>query len=157
MTTFKDRVPYSAIIDRPPLELPDGARMAVWTIVNVEHWDCAGVMPRTVLPPPMDKPLLPDLPNWAWHEYGMRVGFWRIHECLTRLGVVPTMAVNGIVCENCPRIAEAALEAGWEFMGHGLCRIPCTSSMTSAPPSTGPWRPSTPLPARRRVAGKALA
>jgi len=124
MTTFKDRVPYSAIVDRPPLTLPGDARMAVWTIVNVEHWDCARAMPRTVLPPPMGEPLLPDLPNWSWHEYGMRVGFWRIHECLTRLGIIPTMAVNGIVCETYPRIAAAALEAGWEFMGHGFKQGP---------------------------------
>ena len=124
MTTFKDRVPYSAIIDRPPLKLPGNARMAVWTIVNVEHWDSAGAMPRAVLPPPMGQPLLPDLANWSWHEYGMRVGFWRIHECLTRLGIIPTMAVNGIVCETYPRIAEAALQAGWEFMGHGFVQGP---------------------------------
>ena len=42
MATFKDRVPYSAIIDRPKLQLPGGARMAVWTIVNardsVRQW-----------------------------------------------------------------------------------------------------------------------
>lgn len=124
MTSFNERVPYSAIIDRPPLALPGGARMAVWTIVNVEYWDCARAMPRTVLPPPMGQPLLPDLANWSWHEYGMRVGFWRIHECLTRLGVIPTMAVNGIVCERYRRIAEAAAEAGWEFMGHGFEQLP---------------------------------
>jgi hypothetical protein len=124
MTTFEDRVPYSAIIDRPPLKLPGGARMAVWTIVNVEHWDSAGAMPRSVLPPPMGQPLLPDLANWSWHEYGMRVGFWRIYDSLRRLGVTPTMALNGIVCESYPRIAEAALEAGWEFMGHGFVQGP---------------------------------
>ena len=73
----RDRVPYSAIIDRPPLKLPGGAHMAVWTIVNVEEWAIERNMPRTILPPPMGQPLQPDLPNWAWHEYGMRVGFWR--------------------------------------------------------------------------------
>ena len=124
MATFKDRVPYSAIIDRPPLKLPDGARMAVWTIVNVESWDCGQAMPRTILSPPMGSPLVPDLPNWAWHEYGMRVGFWRLHDCLGRLGVTPTIALNGIVCETYPRIAGAALEAGWEFMGHGFIQGP---------------------------------
>lgn len=124
MTTFKDRVPYSAIIDRPKLQLPGGARMAVWTIVNVENWDSAKAMPRTVLSAPMGKPLVPDLPNWAWHEYGMRVGFWRIYDCLTKLGVIPTMALNGIVCENYPRIADAAKEAEWEFMGHGYVQGP---------------------------------
>ena len=124
MTTFKDRVSFSAIIDRPKLQLPDGARMAVWTIVNVENWDSTKAQPRTVLPPPMGKPLLPDLPNWSWHEYGMRVGFWRIHELLTGLGVTPTLALNGIVCDNYPRIADAAKDAEWEFMGHGFVQGP---------------------------------
>ncbi len=124
MTSFSDRVPYSAIVDRPPLKLPDGKRMAVWTIVNVEYWDSAGPMPRAVLPPPMGKPLVPDLANWSWHEYGMRVGFWRLFESLQRLGVTPTLALNGIVCETYPRIAQAALDAGWEFMGHGYVQGP---------------------------------
>ena len=69
MTTYKDRVPFSAIIDRPKLQLPDGARMVVWTIVNVENWDCTQAMPRTVLSPPMGNPLVPDLPNWSWHDH----------------------------------------------------------------------------------------
>ena len=51
MQIFKDRLPYSAIVDRPPLKLPDGKRMAVWFIANVEDWDIARPMPRTVLPP----------------------------------------------------------------------------------------------------------
>src|SRR5262249_1503947 len=80
----KERVPYSAIVDRPPLKLPGGARVAVWTIVNVEEWSIERAMPRTVLSPPFGQPLLPDLPNWAWHEYGMRVGFWRFVEALAK-------------------------------------------------------------------------
>ena len=79
------RVAYSAIVDRPPLKLPNDARVAVWTIVNVEEWSIERAMPRTVLPPPYGQPLLPDLPNWAWHEYGMRVGFWRLDRKSTRL------------------------------------------------------------------------
>ena len=81
-------------------------------------------MPRTVLPPPMGQPLLPDLPNWAWHEYGMRVGFWRLLEVLRHFGITPTLAINGNVCNSYPRIAEAALAAGWEFMGHGFVQGP---------------------------------
>ena len=118
------RVPYSAIVDRPPLTLPLGARILVWVIVNVEHWSMERPMPRTVLSPPMGQPLQPDLPNWAWHEYGMRVGFWRIHATLNNLGVVPTLAINGRVCESYPRVAEAALQSGWDFMGHGYIQGP---------------------------------
>jgi peptidoglycan/xylan/chitin deacetylase (PgdA/CDA1 family) len=120
----RERVPYSAIVDRPPLTLPDGARMAVWTIVNVEEWSIERAMPRTVLPPPMGQPLLPDLPNWAWHEYGMRVGFWRLLEALRHVGVTPTLALNGHVCHSYPRVAEAALAEGWEFMAHGYVQGP---------------------------------
>ena len=124
MTFPKDRVPYSAIIDRPPLALPGGARMIIWTIVNVEEWDIERPMPRSVLSPPMGQPLMPDLPNWAWHEYGMRVGFWRLLGCLKRFDIPVTLAINGSVCATYPRVASAALEAGWEFMGHGFNQRP---------------------------------
>jgi peptidoglycan/xylan/chitin deacetylase (PgdA/CDA1 family) len=118
------RVPYSAIVDRPPLKLPQGARLALWTIVNVEEWSIERAMPRTVLPPPLGQTLLPDLPNWAWHEYGMRVGIWRIFAALEKHGITPTLAINGSVCRSYPRIAQAAHEAGWEFMGHGYIQRP---------------------------------
>jgi peptidoglycan/xylan/chitin deacetylase (PgdA/CDA1 family) len=124
----RERVPYSAIVDRPPLALPDGGRIAVWTIVNVEEWAIERAMPRTVLAPPMSatarQPLLPDLPNWAWHEYGMRVGFWRFMDVLKKFGITPTLAINGSVCRSYPRVAGAALDAGWEFMGHGYVQRP---------------------------------
>ncbi len=120
----RDRLPYSAIIDRPALVLPGDARMIVWTIVNVEDWGIERPMPRTVLTPPMGQPLLPDLPNWAWHEYGMRVGFWRLLDCMQKFGVTPTLAINGVACRNYPRVAQAAKDAGWEFMGHGFLQQP---------------------------------
>ena len=114
-----ERLEYSAIVDRPPPKLPDGARMIVWAIVNVEVWDSMNVMPRTVLTPPAGGAPIPDIPNWAWHEYGNRVGFWRIKDILDAHKVRATLALNGSVCTTYPRIAEAALESNWEFMGHG--------------------------------------
>jgi len=119
-----ERIPYSAIVDRPRLKLPRGARLLVWTIANVEHWSIERAMPRTVLPPPMGQALQPDLPNWAWHEYGMRVGFWRVMDCLARNKITPTMALNGSVIRAYPRLAEAARDANWEFMGHGFLQGP---------------------------------
>src|SRR3990172_8492897 len=124
MRKASERVPYSAIVDRPPLKLPDGGRIVVWTIVNVEEWSIERPMPRTILPPPYGQPLLPDLPNWAWHEYGMRVGFWRFFYVLAKYRIKATFAVNGSGCRSYPRVAKAALEAGWEFMGHGFVQRP---------------------------------
>ncbi len=96
----------------------------MWVILNVEEWRIERNMPRTVLPPPMGQPLMPDVPNWAWHEYGMRVGFWRQFDALTKRGIPVTLAANGNVCAAYPRVAAAAREAGFEFMGHGLSQMP---------------------------------
>ncbi len=120
----RDRVAYEPITQRRPFVLPDGARVAVWTIVNVENWLPQHAMPRAVLPPPMGQPLLPDIPNWCWHEYGMRVGFWRFLETLGARGLKATLAINGTACREYAQACQAALEAGWEFMGHGHVQQP---------------------------------
>lgn len=120
----EQRLDYVAAIDRPRLALPDGARVAVWPVVNVEHWLIDAPMPRQVLVAPTGAALLPDIPNWAWHEYGMRVGFWRLLDAFARRGLRPTLSINGSVCEAYPRIAQAAHAAGWEFMGHGFTQTP---------------------------------
>jgi peptidoglycan/xylan/chitin deacetylase (PgdA/CDA1 family) len=114
----RERVEYSAIVDRPKLELPGGARVVVWSIVNLEVWDIARPMARQVLPPPTGVTQLPDVPNWTWHEYGMRVGFWRFHAMYQRLKIKPTLALNARVCIDYPRVAQACRDSGWEFMGH---------------------------------------
>ena len=121
---LRARAPYTPIHRRPPLALPGNARIAVWTIVNVENWQPTGAMPRAVLPPPMGNPLLPDVPNWAWHEYGMRVGFWRFLDALGSRGLKATFAVNGTACAIYGEACAAALAAGWEFMGHGFVQKP---------------------------------
>jgi peptidoglycan/xylan/chitin deacetylase (PgdA/CDA1 family) len=54
----------------------------------------------------------------------MRVGFWRLLEVLRHFGITPTLALNGNVCNSYPRVAEAALAEGWEFMGHGFVQGP---------------------------------
>src|SRR5438477_2552123 len=123
-SSFRDRLDYASIYNRPVLSLPGNARVAVWTIVNVENWNPSGAMPRTIIPPPMAQPLLPDLPNWAWHEYGMRVGFWRFLEALNGRNLKATFAVNGSACALYREACEAAHRAGWEFMGHGLVQKP---------------------------------
>lgn len=123
-SSVRGRTPYLPIHKRPKLVLPGNARVAVWTIVNVENWSPAGAMPRSVLPPPMGVPLLPDVPNWAWHEYGMRVGFWRFLETLGTRKLKASFAVNGTACELYPEACKAAHEAGWDFMGHGWVQKP---------------------------------
>ena len=118
------RLDYQASIDRPKLTLPDGKRVAVYLVVNIERWDIDRPMPRQVLSAPQGAAVVPDLANWAWHEYGMRVGFWRLKAALDRHGIRPTLSINGTVVDAYPRVAHAAADAGWEFMGHGWHQVP---------------------------------
>jgi allantoinase len=87
-------------------------------------WEIERAMPRQALPAPSGAALVPDVPNWSWHEYGMRVGFWRLHAALERSGIRPTLSINGRVCEVYPRVARAAVDAGWELMAHGHVQVP---------------------------------
>ncbi|QRG04606.1 polysaccharide deacetylase family protein [Xanthobacter dioxanivorans] len=114
-----ERISYSAITQRPRLTLPGGKRMAVWVIVNVEEWNPRETMPRTVLTPPAGGSPSPDIPNWAWHEYGNRVGFWRLLEVFDKHRLPAALAINGTAIASYGPIAEAARARGWEFMGHG--------------------------------------
>src|SRR5690349_14423739 len=115
-----ERLAYSPITERPPLRLPNGARMAVWVIVNVEEWDPTQPMPRTVLTPPAGGSPMPDVPNWAWHEYGNRVGFWRFVEVFDAFAIPGVLAINRAALAAYPQIVRAGLERNWEFMGHGF-------------------------------------
>jgi peptidoglycan/xylan/chitin deacetylase (PgdA/CDA1 family) len=115
-----ERISYSAITQRPKLKLPGGARMAVWVIVNVEEWDPQQPMPRTVLTPPAGGSPSPDIPNWAWHEYGNRVGFWRLLKIFDDFKLPAALAINGCAIPAYPAITEAAIARNWEFMGHGF-------------------------------------
>jgi polysaccharide deacetylase len=120
MRTPHERFDYSPITSRRPWRLPNGARIAVWTIVNVEEWDIEKAMARQYLTAPQGVATVPDVPNWAWHDYGMRVGFWRLLQALSRRRIRATTAINAHVCESYRPVAQAMLDAGWEFMGHGF-------------------------------------
>ena len=116
----RERFDYTPITARRPFKLPKGARIAVWTIVNVEEWDIEKAMARQYLTAPQGVATVPDVPNWAWHEYGMRVGIWRFLEALGKRKIRATSAINANVCRSYPAVAQAIRDAGWEFMGHSV-------------------------------------
>jgi allantoinase len=119
-----ERTPFSAIDDRPPLRLPSGDRLIIWPLMSLEVWNIDRAMARTILPPPQHQTLIPDIPNWSWHEYGMRVGFWRLRKLFAELNLTGTVTMNGRVCAEYPRVVEACLELGWECNAHAFEQIP---------------------------------
>jgi peptidoglycan/xylan/chitin deacetylase (PgdA/CDA1 family) len=115
-----DRLDYVPITKRRPLPLPGGGRIVVWPCVNVEHWVIDEPMPRTIVNPPGGVARsVPDIPNWAWHEYGQRVGFWRLKALFDDFGVAGSLVMNASVCDAYPQIVDACLASGWDVVGHG--------------------------------------
>jgi hypothetical protein len=120
----RERLPFSAIATRPPLKLPDGLKLIIWPVFSLEHWDISRPMARTVITPPQGQPMLPDHPNWSWHEYGMRVGFWRLKRMFDVQKIIPTVAINGRACETYPQVIRAVADAGWEINAHSYEQLP---------------------------------
>lgn len=107
---------YSPIIDRPPLRWPDGARLAFYLGLNIEHYQ-------------VDKPstsifagtaaLQPDPLNYGWRDYGPRVGLWRMLDSLDRHNVPVSALINSEACRHYPQIIKAGTERGWSWVAHG--------------------------------------
>jgi peptidoglycan/xylan/chitin deacetylase (PgdA/CDA1 family) len=110
------RFEYSAIGKRAPMKLPGGARVAVWVTPNVEHyhWDKQAISLTA-----MTTRFQPDVLNYAWRDYGARVGIWRLFEIFERQGIVATAALNSECCEFYPEILREGNRLGWEWMAHG--------------------------------------
>lgn len=119
-----ERFDYSAITQRPVWSLPQGAKLAVYPVVNVEDWDFEKAVPRQYVAAPSGASVVPDVQNWAWHEYGMRVGFWRVLEALEKRKLRASAPVNARLCRTYRPVAQAMLDAGWEFLGHGVTQGP---------------------------------
>jgi allantoinase len=110
------RFDYSPIIQRPPIELPHGARVAVWAGVNVEHYE-PGKPGLSIAPGTAE--LTPDPLNAGWREYGPRVGLWRLMDILERHGIRPTALLNSDVCDVYPEIVAEGRRRGWAWVAHG--------------------------------------
>ncbi len=123
---YHDRAPFVPISRRPPLHWPNGARLAVWVVPNIEHFEEESLAGATIATAASE---VPDIPNYSWRDYGLRVGIWRTMDTLHRLNIPGTVALNARVCEEYPEVVRACAELGWEFMGHGSTNSRSLSGM----------------------------
>ena len=112
------RVPYQMSTERKPLAPLRGKPLMVHVVVNVEYWPFDQAMPRAVLPAPHGKSPIPDVGNFAWVEYGMRVGLPRILRLISERDIAATTFMNGQCADVYASAAEAMLKADLEFVGH---------------------------------------
>jgi len=112
-----DRYEDSFISERKPFTWPGNKTLAVWIAPNVEVWNYDSPVGIPVSPNLGN--IVPDVINYAWREYGIRVGLWRFADVFDAAGIKATVALNSLVCEHFPRAVEEMKKRGWEFMGHG--------------------------------------
>ncbi len=110
-----NRYDYSPIIKREPIKWPNGARLALWVIPNIEHYEFE--IPSTAMYPTN---LVPDVLDYGWRDYAPRVGVWRLMEALDKYGMRGSVTLNSSVCEKYPIIIEEGKKRNWEFLGHGV-------------------------------------
>jgi peptidoglycan/xylan/chitin deacetylase (PgdA/CDA1 family) len=126
---------HSPLPDRPPLVWPGQARLALCVFIYFEYYE---------LDPPPDSRrdprfselsgyFFPDYRTYSWHEYGNRVGIFRVLEALDRYGIKATVAANAEACRRYPYLVEAFAQRGYEFAAHGLT---ATRMVSSAMPET---------------------
>lgn len=108
---------YWPIVDRPPIEWPDGKRLAFYVALNVEHFEPG--RPSTALFPPTTS-LPVDPLNHGWRDYGTRVGIWRMIDLLDRLELRASVLLNSEVCAEYPQIVAAGNERDWVWCAHGF-------------------------------------
>ncbi len=109
------RYDYLPIVGRPDYCWPEGRRLAIYLGVNHEVFAFGGGMGATLAPSKTD----PDVMNFAWRDYGNRVGAWRFMEMFDRLDLTTTALLNSAVIEQCPGLAEACRDRGDEIAAHG--------------------------------------
>jgi allantoinase len=112
-----ERYDDSFITERKPFKWPGDNTLAVWFAPNVEVWQYDSAAGAGITPNPTNH--VPDVFNYAWREYGMRVGLWRIADVFDEAGVKATVALNSQVCDVYPRAIDEMKKRAWEFMGHG--------------------------------------
>ena len=114
---------WSPLVARPPLRWPNDARVALCVIVSLEHLEW--VPPSAAVVPPSavyggPYPNVFDSPDVSLHEYGNRVGVFRVMEALDECGIRATVAMDGTLTTLAPFLVRECLRRDWEFMGHGI-------------------------------------
>ncbi len=107
--------PYVPIKDRPKLTWPNDARLAVWVIPNIEFFPLTRGIPPSPGAPAGNPP---SVRAWAQRDYGNRVGIWRLMDVLSKHGIRASPTLNSDICDHHPQIVRAAIDLGWEILGH---------------------------------------
>jgi len=110
-----DRYDYSPLRGRPDYAWPDGKKLAIYVALNLEHFSFGEGLGAELAPggPP------PDVLNYAWRDYGNRVGAWYLLDVFDALKLPVAALVNSAMYDYAPQLVAAHRARGDEIVGHG--------------------------------------
>ncbi len=122
------RYDYEPITRRPVYDWPNGRRLAVYLGLNLEHFAFGEGLGAELAPggPP------PDVLNYAWRDYGNRVGVWRLLDLFGQLGLPVTLLLNSAIYAYCPEVVSQFRARGDEIAGHGRSNAERQSVLSEA-------------------------
>lgn len=119
------RYRYSALPDRPVYDWPGGKRLAVYVALNLETFDFGSGLGAELAPGGPQ----PDVLNYAWRDWGNRVGAWRMKALFDELCLPASVLANSRIYEDCPGLIDAFRARGDEIVGHGRTNAERQSSL----------------------------
>ena len=123
-----DRYDYTPITRRPVYDWPNGRRLAVYIGLNLEHFAFGEGLGAELAPGGPQ----PDVLNYAWRDYGNRVGVWRMLELFDQLSLPVTVLLNSSLYDHCPEVVAAFRARGDEIAGHGRSNAERQSTLDEA-------------------------
>jgi allantoinase len=109
------RYEYSSIASRQDYRWPGGKRLAFYVALNIEHFAFGAGLGMD----PSNRSGAQTARNYAWRDYGNRVGNWRLFEMLDELELPASILLNSMVCYHYPDIIEKIKQRGDDVLGHG--------------------------------------
>jgi len=106
---------YSSIVKRPQFSWPGSKRLAFHLSLNLEAFSYNSGLGISYSPGLAH----PNSYNWAWREYGNRVGVWRLIRLFEQLQMPVLLLLNSEVYDHCPEVVAAFRARGDEVVGHG--------------------------------------
>ena len=125
-----ERFAYSGITQRAHGTWRNGARLAVYVAVNLEHFTFGGGLGAALVPAAAQ----PDVLNYAWREWGNRVGAWRLLSLLEQLRLPVAVLANASLAAHAPQLLRAYADhpPGSELVGHGITNSERQTGMAEA-------------------------
>ncbi|MGM8851803.1 polysaccharide deacetylase family protein [Salinicola halophyticus] len=124
------RFDYRAITDRDTWRWPGDTDLAVYIGFNLEHYAFGEGRGVGIAPPAPEGE--PDVLNYAWRDYGNRVGAWRCLELFESLNLPIGVIANTSILDHCPALLDAFQARGNELIAHGHTNAERQGQMSEA-------------------------